>query len=120
MSVRFPTALLGLAGAPSTRFVVERPSHALRLGPTLPRSSRPACEAEANPDAKRPKTGTPAIDIIIKKAWEAGWWVERRSSGHVMAYSPDGVGMVCMPSSPSDHRGIRNCRSKMRKYGLKF
>ncbi len=73
-----------------------------------------------NPQAKRPSVSAKAIDNLIKKAWEQGWWCEKTAKGHVMAYSPDKMGMVLLPGSPSDHRGIKNARSFLRKYGLRF
>lgn len=77
-------------------------------------------ERLANKKAKRPKVKTAAIDNLIAKAWEDGWWCEKRATGHVMAYSPDGKGMVLLPSSPSDYRSVKNARSLLRKYGLKL
>jgi hypothetical protein len=77
-------------------------------------------ERHANLDAKRPKVGAPAIDNLIKKAWEDGWWCKKCGNGHVMAYAPDGKSMVLLPSTPSDYRGIKNARALLRKYGLKL
>ncbi len=74
----------------------------------------------AHPSAKRPTVKAKAIDNLIKKAWDAGWWCEKRATGHIMAYAPDGKGMVLLPSSPSDYRGVKNARSLLRKYGLKL
>jgi hypothetical protein len=75
-------------------------------------------ERTANPKAKRPKVTAKAIDMLIEKAWSQGWWCKKRGNNHVMAYSPDGRGMVLLPSSPSDHRSIRNARQLLKKYGL--
>jgi len=45
----------------------------------------------ANPKAKRPKVGAAAIDNLIQKAWDQGWWCEKRGTGHVMAYGATSV-----------------------------
>jgi len=74
----------------------------------------------ANPSTQRPAVRARAIDMLIEKAWEQGWWCEKRGTGHVMAYAPDGKGMVLLPSTPSEYRGIKNARSLLRKYGLKL
>jgi predicted RNA binding protein YcfA (HicA-like mRNA interferase family) len=71
-----------------------------------------------NPGAKRPKVSARAIEILIEKAWEQGWWCVKGKKSHVTAYSPDGRYIVTLPSSPSDHRGVRNARQLLRKYGL--
>jgi hypothetical protein len=77
-------------------------------------------ERIANPTAKRPKVPSKAINILIDKAWEQGWWCKKSGSKHVMMYSPDGKGMVTLPGSPSDHRSIKNSRNLLRKNGLKL
>ena len=77
-------------------------------------------DRHVTPAPKRPKVTAKAIDNLIVKAWGQGWMCRKRGNGHVMAYTPDGKGMVLMPSSPSDHRGIKNCRKLLRKYGLKL
>lgn len=73
---------------------------------------------KANPQAKRPTVSARAIEILIEKAWAQGWWATKGRKNHVKLYSPDGRFIVTMPSSPSDHRGIRNARQLLRKYGL--
>jgi predicted RNA binding protein YcfA (HicA-like mRNA interferase family) len=75
-------------------------------------------EREANPHAKRPKVSARAIEIVIEKAWDQGWWCKKGKKSHVKLYSPDGRYIVTLPSSPSDHRGIRNARQLLKKYGL--
>jgi hypothetical protein len=75
-------------------------------------------ERAAHPHAKRPKVTARAIDLLIEKAWAQGWWCKKRGNNHVIAYSPDGRYLVTLPSSPSDHRSIRNSRLLLKKYGL--
>jgi hypothetical protein len=74
----------------------------------------------ANPSAKCPKAGSRAIEIVLEKAWDQGWWIEKAKSNHVKCLSPDGKGIVIVPSTPSDFRSIKNCRALLRKYGLKL
>lgn len=75
-------------------------------------------QRKANPRAKRPKVSSRAIDNLIEMAWAQGWWAAKGRKSHVKLYSPNGRFIVTMPSSPSDHRGIRNARQMLRKYGL--
>lgn len=72
------------------------------------------------PAAARPKIRARAIDILIEEAWEAGWWCETTERNHVRCLSPDGEHIVILPSTPSDHRGIKNARALLRRYGLKL
>lgn len=71
-----------------------------------------------NPDAKRPKVKDKALDGMIAKAWDAGWWCRTAGSGHVMCYAPDGGRMVDVANTPSDHRTVPNTRSYFRRSGL--
>lgn len=72
----------------------------------------------ASPSAKRPTVKNKDLDAMIAKAWEAGWWAEKRGNNHVLCYPPDGGQMVTMPSTPSDHRSVPNTRSLFRRSGL--
>lgn len=72
-----------------------------------------------NENAKPPTAGAPAINLLITKAWDAGWWCVKAGSGHIKCYPPDPEKpMVTLPSSPSDHRGIKNVRRYLRRSGL--
>ncbi len=73
----------------------------------------------ANPKAKRPKVKDKALDGMIEKAWEAGWWC-RPGGGHACCYPLDGGRMVVVANTPSDHRTIPNTKSAFRKSGLDF
>jgi hypothetical protein len=75
-------------------------------------------ERVANPQAKRPKAPAKAVDTLVKKAWDQGWWCITAKNSHLKLYSPDGEHIVILPSSPSDHRGIRNAMLLLKKYGL--
>ncbi|MGA9761486.1 MAG: hypothetical protein WBQ14_03590 [Gaiellaceae bacterium] len=71
-----------------------------------------------DPHARCPRVRDPALNELIEKAWTAGWWCERRTSGHVMCYSPDGAAMVLVACTPSDRRTISNTRAALRRAGL--
>ena len=58
------------------------------------------------------------LQALIDTAEGQDWRVELRDSGHYAFYAPDGVGLVFMPSTPSDHRSIKNARSELRRHGL--
>lgn len=72
---------------------------------------------DENPDAKRPKVSNRDLDDMIVLAWDAGWW-GRQAGSYAMMYSPDLVYMVKVPSTPSDHRTVRNKRAQFRRAGL--
>jgi len=49
------------------------------------------------------------IKTLIKDLEDQGWRVVLARSGHYKAYPPDkSQSMVTMPSTPSDHRSMRN------------
>lgn len=58
------------------------------------------------------------LESLISLAVDHGWRVKRLTSGHRQLLAPDGVSIVTAPSTPSDHRGILNMRSELRKAGL--
>jgi hypothetical protein len=70
-----------------------------------------------NPKAKRPKVSNRDLDDMIDQAWDAGWW-GRAAGSYAMMHSPDLVYMIKVPSTPSDHRTVRNKRSQFRRAGL--
>ncbi len=54
---------------------------------------------------------------LLEKAEAAGWRIEASRSGwRVLA--PDGVGIVHLHGSSSDHRAIQNMRADFRRAGL--
>ena len=75
-------------------------------------------ERLANLNAKRPKAKNKDNDDLVKAAWAAGWWCEKVKKGYIHAKSPDGVTMVVIESTPSDHHSVANTRSRLRRAGL--
>ncbi|MDQ6915459.1 MAG: hypothetical protein M3155_06565 [Actinomycetota bacterium] len=55
---------------------------------------------------------------MIKKAWKAGWWARQTGKGKVLCYPSDGGEAILVPSTPSDHRSIRNLRAEFARRGL--
>lgn len=55
---------------------------------------------------------------LVAAAQAQGWRVEQTSKGHWRLYAPDGVHIVHLPGTPSDHRSFDNCVAKMRQYGF--
>lgn len=72
-----------------------------------------------NPKAKRPKHPRKEWDDLVKLAWSAGWWCERRKK-YVYCYSPNREDIVKVPMTPSDWRTIRNKKRDFRAAGLKI
>lgn len=79
----------------------------------------------ANAAAHCPKVKDAELQKMIEAAWAAGWWSEKRSSGHVACYSPPVVGggrgaIVLVANTPSDRRTVPNTRSTFRRAGLQI
>ncbi len=60
---------------------------------------------------------TKEIRRLVKALQSQGWRVEETKKGHFLAYAPNGVGLVTIPGTPSDHRSLRNTVSELRKHG---
>lgn len=56
----------------------------------------------------------------LKKALEAeGYSVDPTRGGHLKVTHPDKDGVVFMPSTPSDHRSIKNTKAELkRRFGF--
>lgn len=63
------------------------------------------------------KTGKD-FEPLVAAALEQGWRWEMRSK-HGRLYSPDGKTIVAIPTSPSDHRGVKNKRAELKRAGVK-
>src|SRR5579884_1124832 len=85
---------------------------------SMPESPLLHPKRRADPSARCPRVSAAAIQMLIDKCWAQGWWCTKGKNNHVKAYSPDSRYIVTLPSSPSDHRGIRNVRLLLKKYGL--
>lgn len=59
------------------------------------------------------------IDRLVLAVQQAGWRIERSPGKHQVAYPLDpSKSPVTIPKSISDHRGLANFRSYLRKGGL--
>lgn len=47
----------------------------------------------------------------------AGWRTGRTRNNHYILYPPDGQSLIHFPSTPSDHRWMKNLRAEIRKAG---
>jgi predicted RNA binding protein YcfA (HicA-like mRNA interferase family) len=54
---------------------------------------------------------------LIRDAVAAGFQVARTRSNHVKFVAPNGT-VIFGPSTPSDHRSLKNVRAKLRRVGL--
>ncbi len=54
---------------------------------------------------------------IVKAAWAAGWWCERRRK-YIYCRSPDDNHVVKIPMTPSDWRTMKNVRAHFHRAGL--
>lgn len=55
---------------------------------------------------------------IIKSLRRQGWRIEDGGK-HIKCYSPDGATIVTMARTASDHRAIKNLKSRLKKGGWK-
>jgi len=73
----------------------------------------------ANPRAKRPEHPKKEWDALVKLAWKASWWCERRKK-YIYCYSPNEEDIVKVPMTPSDWRTIRNKKRDLKAAGLRI
>lgn len=59
------------------------------------------------------------IKRLLEEADTQGWGQKRTKDG-VQLLAPDGVGIVTVHLTESDHRSINNTIGRMRKYGFKW
>ena len=57
------------------------------------------------------------VEALLAAAEAADWRVVA-TSRHFACYSPDGVTIVNVPQTPSDHRAVKNCASLLRRAGV--
>ena len=68
-------------------------------------------------EAKRPKVKDKDHDRLVKKAWEAGWWCERKKSGSVRCCPVTGA-CVTVHGTANGPRSLDNVKSCFRASGL--
>lgn len=59
------------------------------------------------------------VTKLLREARRQGWRVEKRRK-HYQLYSPDGRGIVNVPTTPSSRRTIMNRITRMRHYGFEW
>lgn len=79
--------------------------------------STPHPKRRAHPEASRPRHARKDYDRLIRAAWDAGWWCERRGTNHIACY-PHAGAFVMVPSTPSGARTFANVRAQLRRAGL--
>lgn len=72
----------------------------------------------ANPTARCPKACRPEYTKLVKAAWKAGWWCERRSDNYVKCWHPDGVRYANVPCTPSKQGTWNITRRKFLRAGV--
>jgi hypothetical protein len=71
----------------------------------------------ANPSVPRPEASKKDYDRLVKAAWKAGWWCERRGN-YIYCYPPGIDACVLVKSSPKKQGTYNLTRDKFRKLGL--
>lgn len=65
---------------------------------------------------------TPHIPRELRKTYQQArrqdWHIRQGGRNHTLWYSPDGETIITVPSSPSDHRSLRNSLAMLRAAGL--
>ncbi|TME30806.1 MAG: hypothetical protein E6I66_08625 [Chloroflexi bacterium] len=56
---------------------------------------------------------------LVEKARRQGWRAEQLPNGHWKLLAPDGIGIVWLAGTPSDHRWRKNAISRMRRHGFR-
>lgn len=59
---------------------------------------------------------TREVRKLIRRLEKDGWSARKTGGGHWVVRSPEGV-PVSMPSSPSDHRSMKNVMAKLKRAG---
>lgn len=79
----------------------------------------------ANRNAQRPRAPRKDYDKLVKAAWDAMWWCERRSNGYIVCHpppgspQPPGPDFVLVPCTPSKQGTLNRVTRNFRKRGLK-
>lgn len=55
---------------------------------------------------------------LVREAADAGFTVKRTRGGHVRLVPPGGGETIVAPSTPSDHRSLKNTRAVLKRAGL--
>ncbi len=72
----------------------------------------------ATSGAKCPKHPKKEYRLLVRAAWEAGWWVERRRK-YIYCFPPDKAkDWVKVPMTPSSSRTLDNVRRNFEASGL--
>jgi hypothetical protein len=80
----------------------------------------------ANRGLPRPKACKKEFDRLVKAAWSARWWAERRSDNYVICYPPPDApppapgkpDFVVVPCTPSKQGTLNRVTRAFRKRGL--
>lgn len=72
----------------------------------------------AHHDAKCPRASKKEYRPLVKAAWNAGWWCEKRGSNYIHCYPPDDGEVVIVKSTPSGSRTLENTKARFRRSGL--
>lgn len=57
---------------------------------------------------------------LIRELEAQGFTWRTTARHHILVYSPDGNVVTTMPSTPSDHRSMKNCLSQLRRAGFEW
>lgn len=57
------------------------------------------------------------IEELIHEIEDQGYAVKFGKNGHWKVYTPQGI--VILPGTSSDFRGIKNAKSQLRRYGVR-
>jgi hypothetical protein len=72
----------------------------------------------ANPTAKCPYHPKKDWRLLVRQAWDYGWWCEPRRDG-ILCFPPDGTkDAVHVPMNPGQARNLGNTKRRFARAGL--
>ena len=72
----------------------------------------------ANKTAQFVWVGDKELKKLQRKAWDAGWWPERKTNGMLWQHPTDITASVMLHGTCTDHHAFANARSRFKKRGL--
>lgn len=61
-----------------------------------------------------------ALTELIRELQAQGFTTRTTKRGHILVYAPDGRMISTLPSTPSDHRSMKNAIATLRRAGFEW
>jgi hypothetical protein len=104
---------------PEPEPVAEEPDGAPIATPPVPTADPNMHPNRLDGNPVKPQVGDSELNKLIGAAWDAGWDVRPTENNHLRFLSTDrSVKPIFGPTTPSDHRGVKNLRAELERGGL--